>query len=169
MKYLILLLLAFQGMTDVFPQEAGSRPNSEVDEEPVLTGYISESDLTREPFSEWYTTGYDAYSPNMNMLQELMESNISNFNFVIIMGTWCPDTQEYLPQIMKVLKETEVPDDNIKIIAVDRYKKAEGIDLTGYSLERIPTLIVLVNGVEIGRIVERPRGSVEKELQRIIG
>ena len=170
MKNLILILvLVFQVMTNVYTQEHNSRITKDVDGEPMLIGNINKTDFLQAPFSIWYERGFESYSPNKNILQHLRENNISHYNFVIVLATWCPDATKHVPQMMKIFEETDVPDDNIKLIAVDRYKKAEGIDLTEYYIERIPTLIVLLDGTEIGRFVERPRGSVERELQRIIG
>jgi thiol-disulfide isomerase/thioredoxin len=170
MKNLIIILILFLPIfANSYSQEPGSTLTNDVDGKPMLTGYLKSNEFLKEPFSKWYETGFESYSPNKNILQHLKENNIIHFNFVIVIGTWCPDTHKYVPQMMKVLEEASVPGEKIKIIGVDRYKKAEGIDLTEYSIERIPTMIVFLDGTEIGRIVERPRGSVEKELQRIMG
>ena len=50
---------------------------------------------------------------------------------------------------------------------MDRDKKSgEGIEKQ-YKIERVPTFIVLKNGVEVGRVVESVENSIEADLAAI--
>ncbi len=64
----------------------------------------------------------------------------------------------------------EVAHPNIKVtyIGVDRSKKDPQGLAAKYEFTRIPTFIVLQQGKEIGRIVERPTVSLEKDLAEIV-
>jgi len=56
----------------------------------------------------------------------------------------------------------------VRYIGVDRQKKdPEGL-AAQYDFQRIPTFIVLQDGKEIGRIVERPEVSLEQDLAKIL-
>jgi len=59
---------------------------------------------------------------------------------------------------------------NIKItyINIDREKKEPADLLAGLNIQSVPTFIVLLNGKEIGRIVETPKVSVEQDISDIL-
>jgi hypothetical protein len=56
----------------------------------------------------------------------------------------------------------------IDIIAVDRKKQASDVDMTPYSIEKVPTFIFYKNGKEVGRIIETPHTTLENDMQLIL-
>jgi len=84
----------------------------------------------------------------------------------VYFGTWCHDSQREVPRLLKSLgaKATQ----SINLIALD-YKKAEP---NGRAKEKgvsfTPTFIISRNGVEIGRIVERPEQSLMADIQAML-
>jgi thiol-disulfide isomerase/thioredoxin len=83
------------------------------------------------------------------------------------MGSWCEDSRREIPKFYKILDETKFDVNYLQLIAVDRSKKYDNYekDLTIF---RVPTIIFYKNGKEIGRFVEYPRETIEKDFLKII-
>jgi hypothetical protein len=60
------------------------------------------------------------------------------------------------------------PEEKITLIGVNRNKKAPLKDYQNLQIEKVPTFIIYKNQKEIGRIVESPLKSLEKDLLNII-
>lgn len=84
------------------------------------------------------------------------------------MGTWCSDSREQIPAFYKILDELNYPSDKVTLICVDRKKKGLSNEADGLNIELVPTIIFYRNGEEIGRIIETPQESLEKDLLGII-
>ena len=54
------------------------------------------------------------------------------------------------------------------LIALNRLKKTSDNLQEGYAIRRIPTFIFYKEGEELGRYVEFPRESMEKDILKII-
>lgn len=87
-------------------------------------------------------------------------------SFLIFAGSWCGDTRTELPKIIKIFQSCEIP--NYEIIGVDRSKFEPTMRFAEYNITRVPTLIVLSNKTEIGRIVEFPDNDWFEDIQKII-
>ncbi len=88
---------------------------------------------------------------------------------LVFLGTWCPDSQREVPRFLKALDLAHNPPSiQVKLIASDRSKKDKENLSTKYKIERVPTFVVLSQGKEIGRIVEHPKDSVEKDFVAIL-
>jgi thiol-disulfide isomerase/thioredoxin len=82
---------------------------------------------------------------------------------IVFLGTWCPDSRREVPRFLKLADETGIPQERIKLYALDRSKKSDDGLSEQYHIERIPTFIFLKHGEEIGRITEVPEKSVEQD------
>ncbi|MGB0893235.1 MAG: thioredoxin family protein [Parashewanella sp.] len=131
----------------------------------MLTGKLTSSQLNNE--LSQYPDYDDNYQVDSASLQNLVTLT-KQLNIVVIVGTWCPDCHRDIPRFMSVIEE--INNDNIQVeyLAVDKQKTDPQGLAARYSFERIPTYIVLHENNEIGRIVERPAISLEKDLIEII-
>jgi hypothetical protein len=88
------------------------------------------------------------------------------------MGTWCGDSKQEVPRMIKILLAAGMGTSNLSIIAVgngaDMYKKSPQGEEIGLNIKRVPTLIVYEKKKEIGRFIEYPVVSIEKDLLRIL-
>jgi thiol-disulfide isomerase/thioredoxin len=84
------------------------------------------------------------------------------------MGTWCHDSKREVPRFYKILDELNYNYANFKIIGLTKDKKGYFHDYTSFNITHTPTIIFYRNGTEIGRIIEKPDGSLESHLLRII-
>lgn len=114
----------------------------------------------------WYADGYAEYIPSADAVTKLQNSITAENEIIVFGGTWCGDTQNLLPKFYKVMDGIK-PTPKTTLVLVDRDKKSgEGIEKQ-YKIERVPTFIVLKNGVEVGRVVESVENSIEADLAAI--
>ncbi len=133
----------------------------------ILVGKGKFSDLQKNPYAKWMNKNYKNYKVDSSVVNQL-KRNINNFDFEVIMGTWCPDSREQVPVFFAVLKAAGYKNSkNISIIFVPRKYKNYAV-VKKYQLKRVPTIIVYENGQELGRIIEYPMESLEKDLLKII-
>ena len=133
----------------------------------VYTGQFAFTDLQREESFKWMQEGVEAYQPSAEDISYL-KSELSNYHLVVFMGTWCEDSHNLIPKLYKVVTEAGYPAQQLTLYGLDREKKGKGTAHEGYKVLFVPTIIVLSDGKEVGRITETVRKSVEADLSAII-
>jgi len=116
-------------------------------------------------------SSYDApdYTPDPEVLARLMPLfKQADLSLLIFGGSWCGDTKAEFPKYFKLFSALNFPQSSISLYGVSRKKKEPTGVAERYSIRRVPTLIVLKGGKEIGRIVEYPAESLEKALLDIL-
>jgi hypothetical protein len=86
----------------------------------------------------------------------------------VFLGSWCDDSKAHVSEFLKVLEMADNPFLRTEFIGIPEDKAARAPYFGGEAVERIPTFIVLVDGVEKGRLVETPLKSVEDDLLALI-
>lgn len=138
-------------------------------EKKMLRGTIQKSLLANDTAFAWYAMNHKSYAPSADLVQTVASSVEKNLYFIVFGGTWCSDTQFILPRMMKLLEQANVPEDRIALITVDRQKKAIGPIAQAMQATNVPTVIVMHQGKEIGRVVEYGKtGQWDKELAEIV-
>ena len=133
-------------------------------EKAILIGLCTEDGLRTSPiFSNYYEKEYNNYEPDLEFL-ETLTLTLSKVNIVVILGSWCSDSQREVPRLMRVLDELNFSLDSLQIIAVDRMKTVPDVDISRYMIEFVPTIIFYVDDFEIGRIVEAPVETIEDDM-----
>ena len=165
----ILLLLSFCW---AFQAKSQTPYTSTVDDKKVtvLNGIISKYAIENNPaFATWYAANRDAYKPDVSVLNA-MEAAGGKLQFVIFGGTWCEDTQFIIPKFFKLQELSGVPDNSISFFAVDRKKKTLGNLADAFKITNVPTIIVMKDGKEAGRVVEYGKtGKWDVELAELLG
>lgn len=132
-----------------------------------LEGFASLKDFKQKPFNAWFNPRYEEYTPDAMVITELT-IQLKDVEVRAYMGTWCGDSKREVPQFYKILEETGYDQNNLKLVTVDRSKK-KPIDLVeGYEIKRVPTFIFYRDGEELGRFVEYPRETLEKDILKIV-
>ncbi len=136
----------------------------------VFTGTINKYLVQNDSsFDKWYGPNYAAYTPQKDLLARLAAVNLSGLQFVVFGGTWCEDTQFILPRFFKLQEVSGISDNNVTFFGVNRNKKALGHIVEAFAVVNVPTIILLKNGQELGRVVEYGKtGQWDKELVDII-
>lgn len=133
----------------------------------MLIGFCDRTAFNDSAFSSWYDFEYNSYEPDSQAIIMLKES-LHDYNIKIVLGTWCSDSRREVPRMLNVLDAVQYPDSLYTIVAVNRLKKGLSNEVDGLNIEFVPTFIVYKNNEEIGRIIETPITSLEKDLYNII-
>lgn len=133
----------------------------------ILIGKCNRTGLNMGEFSSFFSMEYDTYVIDKNKTDSIKIFK-NEFSITIIMGSWCGDSKEQVPRFYKILDVISFVDDNVTLICVDRNKKAEDIDVSDYQLTLVPVFIFYRNGVELGRITETPRNTLESDMLSIL-
>lgn len=135
--------------------------------EPLILGYCPASAMNDSVFLNTWTTEYNNYQPDYETLDSL-EGKLEDVNIKMVFRSTCSDSREQLPRLFKILNELNYNVNSITLIGVDREKKGLSNEAEGLNIEFVPTIIFYKDGIEIGRIVETPAESLEKDICGII-
>ena len=133
----------------------------------IYKGYVTFDDLQKEQAFTWFKNGADNYTPNEDAVKDLKKS-LPAYDLVVLMGTWCDDSHIIIPKLYKTLLGTGYPVHNVTMYGLDREKKGANKEEEQYKVFKVPTIIILSNGKEIGRITETTQVSVEADLLKMV-
>ena len=134
---------------------------------PMLIGETTRDAFQNENFSKWYNSQYAKYDVNTGRL-ESSKDKIKEKSIKIIMGTWCSDSRREVPRMLKILDVIDFPKEKISIINIARNMKGLNDEVDSLSVKLVPTFILYEGDKEIGRIIETPEETLEKDLVRIV-
>ncbi len=138
---------------------------------PMLLGSVNRSALEKKPFNEWFDKNYEDYKTNDSLIS-LISPLLTGKEIVLYMGTWCGDSRREIPRMYKILDAAGVKTSQLKLVTVDNhdstYKQSPQHEERGLNIHRVPDLIVYDHGTELGRIVESPVVSLERDLLSIL-
>jgi thiol-disulfide isomerase/thioredoxin len=118
--------------------------------------------------------GWKSYSADYFQPPEAKIEEISRLvkqkaaTFLIFGGSWCSDTEAQLPRIEKILNLASVPIGEVHLFGVDRRMREPSGTAEKWNISKVPTVIILSQGKEIGRIVEYPEASWEDDILKIL-
>ncbi len=166
MNKTVLLILSFAWLQTI-AQEPARTPAAN----PKLIGIIRRAELEKEPYKAWFTAQYDHYTVQTGIIAPFA-SKLRQKQIIIFMGTWCGDTRREIPRFLRILDEMNFPSENLKLVCLDNetpfYKQCPGNPEKGLGIHRVPTVLVMDNGTEAGRITEFPVISLEQDLTNIL-
>ena len=165
-KFLFLLSFVFavnigltQSQYEVLKDSIGGK---------ILKGIISRDILTNDSSFKWYAQNLKPYPAGKPAITAFGKHKDS-VQLVIFLGTWCEDSHVIISKLFPFLDAAGFSNDHITIIGVDRNKKTISHLTDVFNILNVPTVIVMKEGKELGRIVEYGRyGIVEKELAEIV-
>jgi thiol-disulfide isomerase/thioredoxin len=170
MKKLMIIISALLFANFANTQDLNKTKIDEKSQMEVLTGLCNRDGLRSNLFKSYYDSEYAAYTPDATTINNLKTSLASkNIKIVIVMGSWCGDSQEQVPRFYKIIDALGFLDSNITLYCVDRTKKTEKGETDNLAIVKVPTFIFYLDGKEIGRITETPAVTLEKDMLAIIG
>lgn len=132
-------------------------------------GIISQEVLVSDTSFKWYSENLKGYTPNANAIAEL-KKNADSIQLITFMGTWCEDSHFIIPKLYSLIDAAGFSKDRVTLLGVDRSKKTLSHLTKALNIINVPTIIVMKNGKEMGRVVEYGKyGMFDKELGEIIG
>ena len=139
------------------------RPN-----EKTLKGIISREVLQSDTSFHWYTENLKGYKPNTAAVEGL-KKNKDSIQLLAFMGTWCEDSHFIIPKFYSLLDAAGFSADRVTLVGVDRQKKTISHLTEALNIKNVPTIIVLKNGKEAGRVIEYGKnGLFDMELGEIL-
>jgi thiol-disulfide isomerase/thioredoxin len=164
MKSLLILATAIIFSLSAAAQKPYSISKDDQTGSLIFKGPITLSDLQNEPSFKWMN---NSYKPDANAVASLKQA-LPSYSIVAVVGTWCDDSQNLLPKLAKVLQDANFPPANFTLWGVDRTKETGKEESKVYEVKKVPTIIVLKDNKEVGRIVESVSRSIEADLLQII-
>ena len=168
MKTFIILLSIFLLVNSAFTQELNKVIFDEKAEQEILYGKCNTDGFSLDQFREWHDKEFDGYEVDIATLEAMNEDEFHSLTITIVMGTWCEDSRREVPRFYKILDEYSFDEDNVNLLCVNREKKIMTMDISELDIEFVPTIIFYKNDQEVGRIIETPKESLEKDLLNII-
>lgn len=161
--FILALLTTMSLSAQTTYQVLVERPN-----EKSLKGILSREILVKDTSFHWYAESLKGYSPNATALAGLMKHKDS-IHLLTFMGTWCEDSHTVIPKYYALLDAAGFSPDRETLIGVDREKKTFSHLAEALHVKNVPTIIVLKNGKELGRVVELGKyGLFDMELGEIL-
>jgi len=164
-KLLIIIVLLLPVIS--FGQELNRVIIDSTLQKEVLIGYCDRSGLLIGEFKDHYLKEYAAYKPDKKQIKKLKKT-INDFSITIVMASWCSDSKEQVPRFYKIIDKAKFDYNKLTLIAVDRTKLSDDVDIEEFDIVYVPTFIVFEDGNEIGRIIETPDISLEQDLLNIL-
>jgi thiol-disulfide isomerase/thioredoxin len=165
MKKLFLLLMIIS--TVIYAQEKNKFVTDEKSGKPMLIGLCDRTAFADSNFSWWFNSEYDNYTPDSAEVLKLSKV-INDVKITIVMGTWCSDSKREVPRFFKILDKAGYNLQYLTLICVDRKKTAPTGEVDKLDIKLVPTIIFIKDDKEIGRIVETPKETLEKDLALIV-
>jgi len=133
----------------------------------MLLGKANRKGFQMDAFKSWFNTGYENYKVDSETLEKL-KPLLKDATITVFMGTWCEDSQRETPHFYKILDETNFDESKLTLITVsDEKTTPQGFE-EGKNITNVPTIIFYKNEKELGRIVEYPIESLEKDMLAIL-
>jgi len=133
----------------------------------IIVGEFPRSVLETDSTFAWFTAGYRSYETEKDIIPQIAKRK-NDYTFILVLGTWCSDSKRDVPKIFKVMDLAGIKEDQIRLFGVDRAKKGSDEVTERYAVKRVPTIIMLREGKEVGRITEMPRETIEYDLAEMI-
>ena len=124
-------------------------------------GDISQAQLLER--HEMFKRNYDAYEVTAGI-----DGLPADLKVKILFGTWCHDSEREVPRMLKLLAASGVKEENISLISLDIRKEEPEGRAKALDVRFTPTFIFFSDGIELGRIVERPNGELQSDLRTLI-
>lgn len=130
-------------------------------------GEVRVEDLVRD--ESWFQLGYDLFSFDDAESYRAL-AGVDGLEALAFIGTWCGDTHDHFPGFVRIWDALKLPRAQLRAFALDRAKTFPGGTelIARHGITRLPTFVLLREGVEIGRITEAPERSLLHDLARLV-
>lgn len=152
---------------EVVLQDKEDELEDEEDLQEMIVGKFTKEDLQEGSYATWFNAGYENYNPGDEEI-ETIKNNISQYEIVGFIGTWCPDSRREIPKFFKILDEAGYDLSKVTMVGVNRGKSTPENLEEGYDMKRVPTFIFLKDGKEVNRYVEYAGESIEADIAKIV-
>jgi len=157
----ILFLISFQ--LNMYAQVKETITQNRTDQ----VGIKVKKDFKQAPYDQWFNPTYKDYKLDKRTIKKLKKHS-KDFKIRAFMSVWCHDSKREVPHLYKILEAIDFDTKNLEVIALNRVKKTPENLQEGFDIVRTPTFIFYKKDKEIGRYVEIPRETLEKDMLKIV-
>jgi tetratricopeptide (TPR) repeat protein len=165
-----LLISCTTSKPPITTPEANTRVKDERVTE-MLLGHCTRTALLESPYKEWFVKNYNDYAVDSSAANELARL-LAGKTIVTFMGTWCGDSKREVPRLLKILDYCHFRNENLNLVMVSyrdgAYKQSPQHEERGKNIFRVPTILLYAGNKELGRIIEFPKQSLEKDMVSIL-
>ena len=129
-------------------------------------GVVDLDYLKKSPKTYWFNENFENYT--VEKINRDNYSELYNYDIEIFMNTLCHDSQREIPRLIKILKELNFPENKLKIILLNPNKESKMGYEVNKNITNTPTIIFNLDNIEINRIVEFPKESLESDILKIL-
>ena len=133
----------------------------------ILLGFQKRGALEIDPYDLWFTEAYEEHTLDTLTINTIKEE-LATTDITVVMGTWCEDSHREIPALFKILDLAGIQSDDITMIAVSEEKDTPEKVEKKFNVTNVPSIILSKDGNEVGRIVEYPLESLEKDMAKIL-
>ena len=162
-SFLILILSVVSGIA----QNLNRKIIDTKTQKEILYGKCNIDGLKTGEFGDFFKMEYNNYITDSSTLAQL-KPMMKKVRIHIVMGSWCGDSQQQVPRFIKLMDMLKYKTRKLDILCIDHFFKAENFEKGNMGIEKVPTFIIYRKNKEIGRIVETPTHSLEKDLLNIL-
>jgi hypothetical protein len=166
-KILITFLILILSVVSVFAQKLNRKIVDTKTQKEILYGKCNVDGLKTGEFGTVFKMEYKYYVPDSSTMAQL-KPLMKKVRIHIVMGSWCGDSQQQLPRFIKLMDMLKYKTRKLDILCIDHFFKAENFEKGNNGIEKVPTFIIYRKNKEIGRIIETPTHSLEKDLLNIL-
>lgn len=168
-KIFIISVIIISAICNSFSQDINKRIQNNTSNDEILIGLCNRQGLQSGKFAGWFSEEYGYYNYLMERTTlDSIKSIIDSFQITLVMGTWCDDSKEQVPRFYSILDYLKYNYKNLTLYCVDRNKKTMANETDKLQILKVPTIIFFYKHKEIGRIIEKPVKSLEKDMVQII-
>lgn len=132
-----------------------------------LVGIADKNSFMQTPYKNWFTGNYNRYKIDESTVKQI-KKHLKGVTVKGFMGTWCGDSKRETPRFYKIMEAADFDFNNLELVTVNHSKRTPDNLQQGFNIFRVPTFIFYRKGKEIGRFVEHPRESLEKDILKIV-
>lgn len=135
----------------------------------LLKGFVTDSLLLADTLNfGWFAEHEKVYTPADKIVNSFNRKK-NSISFLIFLGTWCTDSQYIIPRFFKIVQQAQFGKERITLFALDRTKRDVANLAANFNISHVPTIIILKNGKELGRVIEYgTTGKFDEDLSNII-
>jgi len=134
----------------------------------ILIGECNRTGLQLPQIGDWYMQEYNIYQPSERVIKKIKSEFSNDISITVVLATWCHDSKREVPRFYKIIDLAGIDEKYLTVYSTDLKKTVKGVDISNLDIQRVPTFIIYRNGIEIGRIIESPNRSLEKDLLKIL-
>lgn len=159
---LIHVFVLCAGLAGVLAQEGPSeKPWSPA--VPVVGPLPLEAYAERLPMWEQRARSWKVAPETLELLRTAPPARIE-----VVFGSWCPDSYDHVPPLVAALRAADNADLELELTGVDRQKQDPTGAAARLGVTRVPTVVVLRAGAEVGRVIETPAATMDLDVARIL-